>query len=418
MKQPKLRFKADDGNQYPEWEEKRLEEVAVRITRKNKDNCTDIPLTISSLDGLIDQRDFFNKIVASKDMSGYYLLKRGEFAYNKSYSKGFDFGSIKRLNLYDEGALSTLYICFALNDNEDSDFYQKYFDSLSWYPELQKICAEGARNHGLLNVSTNDFFQLKLHVPKSKEEQKEIASLFTELDILIQSAEKELEGYRELKRGMLQKMFPKNGEKVPEIRFLADDGSQFPEWEEKKIDDVATCFAGATPSTKIPEYWKDGTIRWMSSGEVNNGQIHDTEKRISQLGFDKCSTKMVKPNTVVMALAGQGKTRGMVAITRVPLCTNQSLCAIETNDDICDDYLYQYLQIQYNNLRLISSGDGTRGGLNLKLIGGYIVSVPCFEEQKKIGEYFQNLDNLIASQQQELDGYKELKKGLLQQMFC
>ena len=418
MKQPKLRFKADDGNQYPEWEEKRLEEVAVRITRKNKDNCTDIPLTISSLDGLIDQRDFFNKIVASKDMSGYYLLKRGEFAYNKSYSKGFDFGSIKRLNLYDEGALSTLYICFALNDNEDSDFYQKYFDSLSWYPELQKICAEGARNHGLLNVSTNDFFQLKLHVPKSKEEQQEIASLFTELDILIKSAEKELEGYRELKRGMLQKMFPKNGKKVPEIRFLADDGSQFPEWEEKKIDDVATCFAGATPSTKIPEYWKDGTIRWMSSGEVNNGQIHDTEKRISQLGFDKCSTKMVKPNTVVMALAGQGKTRGMVAITRVPLCTNQSLCAIETNDDICDDYLYQYLQIQYNNLRLISSGDGTRGGLNLKLIGGYIVSVPCLEEQKKIGEYFQNLDNLIASQQQELDGYKKLKKGLLQQMFC
>lgn len=418
MKQPKLRFKADDGNRYPEWEEKRLEEVAVRITRKNKDNCTDIPLTISSLDGLIDQRDFFNKIVASKDMSGYYLLKRGEFAYNKSYSNGFDFGSIKRLNLYDEGALSTLYICFALNDNEDSDFYQKYFDSLSWYPELQKICAEGARNHGLLNVSTNDFFQLKLHVPKSKEEQQEIASLFTELDNLIQSAQKELDGYRELKQGMLQKMFPKKGEKVPEIRFLADDGSQFPEWEEKKIDDIATCFAGATPSTKIPEYWKDGTIRWMSSGEVNNGQIHDTEKRISQLGFDKCSTKMVKPNTVVMALAGQGKTRGMVAITRVPLCTNQSLCAIETNDDICDDYLYQYLQIQYNNLRLISSGDGTRGGLNLKLIGGYIVSAPCLEEQKKIGEYFQNLDNLIASQEQELDGYKELKKGLLQQMFC
>lgn len=418
MKQPKLRFKADDGNQYPEWEEKRLEEVAVRITRKNKDNCTDIPLTISSLDGLIDQRDFFNKIVASKDMSGYYLLKRGEFAYNKSYSKGFDFGSIKRLNLYDEGALSTLYICFALNDNEDSDFYQKYFDSLSWYPELQKICAEGARNHGLLNVPTDDFFRLKLHVPVSKKEQQKIAFLFTELDDLIQSAEKELDGYRELKQGMLQKMFPKKGETTPEIRFKADDGSDFPEWEEKKIDDVATCFAGATPSTKISEYWEEGTIRWMSSGEVNNGQIYDTEKRISQLGFDKCSTKMVKPNSVVMALAGQGKTRGMVAITRVPICTNQSLCAIETKDDICDDYLYQYLQTQYNNLRLISSGDGTRGGLNLKLVGGYVIVVPCLEEQKKIGEYFQNLDNLIASQQQELDGYKELKKGLLQQMFC
>lgn len=203
----------------------------------------------------------------------------------------------------------------------------------------------------------------------------------------------------------------------PKLRFKADAGSQFPDWEEKKIDDVATCFAGATPSTKIPEYWEDGTIRWMSSGEVNNGQIHDTEKRISQLGFDKCSTKMVKPNTVVMALAGQGKTRGMVAITRVPLCTNQSLCAIETNDDICDDYLYQYLQTQYNNLRLISSGDGTRGGLNLKLIGGYIVSVPCFAEQQKIAEFLSTIDTVIKKQKETVSVWEERKKGVMQKLF-
>lgn len=154
-----LRFRADDGSEFPDWEDKRLGEIAIRVTRKNEDNITDIPLTISSADGLIDQRKFFNKIVASKNMSGYYLLKKGEFAYNKSYSKGYDFGSIKRLNLYDEGALSTLYICFALNKDENSDFYQKYFESLSWYPELQKICAEGARNHGLLNVPTSDFLK-------------------------------------------------------------------------------------------------------------------------------------------------------------------------------------------------------------------------------------------------------------------
>ena len=104
MNEPKLRFKADDGSEFPDWEEKKLNEIAVRVTRKNKDNVTDIPLTISSADGLIDQRNFFNKVVASKDMSGYYLLKNGEFAYNKSYSKGYDFGSIKRLELYDEGA--------------------------------------------------------------------------------------------------------------------------------------------------------------------------------------------------------------------------------------------------------------------------------------------------------------------------
>ena len=202
-----VRFKADDGSNFPEWEEKKLNEIAVRVTRKNKDNVTDIPLTISSADGLIDQRNFFNKVVASKDMSGYFSLKNGEFAYNKSYSKGYNFGSIKRLDLYDEGALSTLYICFALNKNENSDFYQKYFDSLSWYPELQKICAEGARNHGLLNVPTNDFFQLKLCVPSSDKEQHKIADCLSSLDEVIEKQKETLVAWEELKKGLLQQMF-------------------------------------------------------------------------------------------------------------------------------------------------------------------------------------------------------------------
>lgn len=202
-----VRFKADDGSDFPEWAEKKLNEIAVRVTRKNKDNVTDIPLTISSADGLIDQRNFFNKVVASKDMSGYFLLKNGEFAYNKSYSKGYNFGSIKRLDLYDEGALSTLYICFALNKNENSDFYQKYFDSLSWYPELQKICAEGARNHGLLNVPTNDFFQLKLCVPSSDKEQHKIADCLSSLDEVIEKQKETLVAWEELKKGLLQQMF-------------------------------------------------------------------------------------------------------------------------------------------------------------------------------------------------------------------
>lgn len=202
-----VRFKTDDGSEFPKWEEKKLGEIAVRIIRKNSNNVTDIPLTISSVDGLIDQRNFFNKIVASKDMSGYYLLKKGEFAYNKSYSKGYDFGSIKRLNLYNEGALSTLYICFALNENENSDFYQTYFDSLVWYPELQKICAEGARNHGLLNVPTNDFFEMKLRVPKSIQEQQKIADCLSSMDQLIEKQKKTVLAWKELKKGLLQQMF-------------------------------------------------------------------------------------------------------------------------------------------------------------------------------------------------------------------
>ena len=155
-KRPKLRFPGFDDP----WKAEKLSDFAERVTRKNTNNETSLPLTISSKDGLVDQISYFNKTVASKDMSGYYLLKNGEYAYNKSYSVGYDFGSVKRLDRYDMGALSTLYICFALKKH-DSDFIKAYFDSLKWYREIYMISAEGARNHGLLNVPTDEFFDTK-----------------------------------------------------------------------------------------------------------------------------------------------------------------------------------------------------------------------------------------------------------------
>ena len=161
-----------------------------------------MPLTISSKDGLVDQVTYFNKKVSSKDMSGYYLLKNGEFAYNKSYSVGYDFGSIKRLDMYDEGALSTLYICFALKKH-NSDFIKTYFDSLKWYKEIYMIAAEGARNHGLLNVSTEDFFDTVHTLPKSIEEQTKIADFLTLLEQRILKQEKLVNALKLYKRGVI-----------------------------------------------------------------------------------------------------------------------------------------------------------------------------------------------------------------------
>ena len=155
----------------------------------------------------------------------------------------------------------------------------------------------------------------------------------------------------------------------------------------------------------------------MSSGEVNNREIYETEKKISELGYEKSSTKMIKPNTVVIALAGQGKTRGMVAIARISVCTNQSLCAIETNDMVNDDYLYQYLITQYDNLRRISSGDGTRGGLNLQLVGEYKVFLPVLPEQCKIADLLSAVDDVIAAQEAEVAAWERRKKGVMQKLF-
>lgn len=201
-----VRFKADDGSDFPEWEEKRLGEISNRVTRKNLNCETNVPLTISGSYGLIDQRLFFNKIVAAEDLSKYYLLKKGEFAYNRSSSIGYDYGAIKRLTNYEQGAVSTLYLCFSTNNNVNDNFLLWYFESGKWHKYAQTVCAEGARNHGLLNISANDFFDLPVIFPALPEQQK-IADCLSSIDEVIQKEKEELEKWQELKKGLLQQMF-------------------------------------------------------------------------------------------------------------------------------------------------------------------------------------------------------------------
>lgn len=166
------------------WEQRKLREVAHRVIRKNEGNQSDLPLTISAQHGLVDQRDYFNSQVASRDMSGYYLLENGEFAYNKSTSADSPWGAIKRLTKYEKGCLSTLYICFRL-DQGDPEFLVTYYETNRWHGAVQMIAAEGARNHGLLNIAPDDFFETALTLPCSTEEQRQIGCFFTQLNSLI-----------------------------------------------------------------------------------------------------------------------------------------------------------------------------------------------------------------------------------------
>lgn len=161
-----------------------------------------------------------------------------------------------------------------------------------------------------------------------------------------------------------------------------------------QIADVCELKAGATPKTSIKEYWEDGTIPWMSSGEVNLKKVYNTEKYITESGYKNSSTKLIPKESVVIALAGQGKTRGTVAMNMIPLCTNQSLCALVCKDNINPYFLYYYLDTQYENLRYISSGNGNRGGLNLKMISSYEIPLPSLSEQQRIVDILDRFDTL------------------------
>ena len=190
-----------------DWKIFKLSDFASRIIRKNN-GTTDIPLTISAQYGLIDQRDFFSKVVASADMSGYYLLRKGEYAYNRSTSNDYPFGSIKRLELYDKGAVSTLYLCFSVNENVMvNDFVKWYFESSQWYRSINEICAEGARNHGLLNVPTDGFFNTTHILPTDTKEQTVIATFLSLIQEKLEISQKGLNKLTELRNGLMQQLF-------------------------------------------------------------------------------------------------------------------------------------------------------------------------------------------------------------------
>lgn len=200
---PKIRFKGFEG----EWKNVKLNSFAKRVTRKNSHLESTLALTIASAHGLVSQIDYFNNLVVGSNIRNYYLLKKGEFAYNKSYSNGYPFGSVKRLDRYEQGILSTLYITFSIDNSISSDYLTHFFDTNLWHKEVAERAAEGARNHGLLNIGANDFLDINIWKPESKAEQQAIANYFTSLDRQIFLQSQRLEKLKQIKSACLDKMF-------------------------------------------------------------------------------------------------------------------------------------------------------------------------------------------------------------------
>lgn len=200
---PKIRFKGFEE----EWKKVKLNSFAKRVTRKNSHLESTLALTIASAHGLVSQIDYFNNLVVGSNIRNYYLLKKGEFAYNKSYSNGYPFGSVKRLERYEQGILSTLYITFSIDNSISSDYLTHFFDTNLWHKEVAERAAEGARNHGLLNIGANDFLDINIWKPESKSEQQAIASYFTSLDRQISLQSQRLEKLKQIKSACLDKMF-------------------------------------------------------------------------------------------------------------------------------------------------------------------------------------------------------------------
>ena len=400
-KRPKLRFPGFDEP----WKAEMLSDFSERVTRKNTKNETNLPLTISSKDGLVDQISYFNKMVASKDISSYYLLKEGEYAYNKSYSVGYDFGSIKRLDRYPMGALSTLYICFALK-RHNSDFIRAYFDSLKWYREIYMISAEGARNHGLLNVPTEDFFQTIHYLPQDTREQRKIANFIITLDRRIDAQQSLVKSLKKYKRGVISALLSSKTNPYYSSEI----------WKEVALCDVASGFEyGINAAATV----YDGSHKYIRITDIDdNSHLYSQDVPVSPEG-QVDEKYRVRENDILFARTGASVGKSYrYQRSDGDLYYAGFLIRIHVNSDVNCGYVFQNtLTEAYRRWVLLESARSGQPGINAEQYKQYRFLLPPLELQNKISTLATNLDNLICKEENLLSQIEQVKIALLQRLF-
>lgn len=371
-----------------------------RITRKNQDLVSELPLTISAQYGLIDQNEFFDKRVASKDVSGYYLIENGEFAYNKSTSTDAPWGAIKRLDRYENGVLSTLYIVFGIKENNlvDSDFLVSYYSTNLWHKGIHEIAAEGARNHGLLNIAPADFFETKLMIPQDIEEQKKIGKYFEELDHLITLHQRKCDQTKNLKKYMLQKMFPQNGAKVPEIRF---DGYTY-DWEQRKLGDIGSTFTGLSGKTK--EDFGHGDAQFITYMNVFSNPVANLE--MTEAVEIDAKQNCVKKGDVFFTTSSETPEEvGMSCVmpeNKDNIYLNSFCFGYRPTEKFDLDYLAYVLRADSFRQEMTFLAQGiSRYNISKNKVMEVSIPIPNLEEQTMVGQYFSNLDHLITLHQRQ-----------------
>lgn len=257
----------------------------------------------------------------------------------------------------------------------------------------------------VFGISKQALRNVRVPLP-SPDEQRVIAEALSEVDRLLAALEALIAKKQAIKQATTQRLL------TGKTRLPGFSG----EWEAKRIGQFASCGAGGTPSTTVPEYW-GGPIRWMNSGELNKRIVNDVEGRITERGLRESSTNIVPPRCVLVGLAGQGKTRGTVAMNTVELCTNQSIAAIYPNRSFVSDYLYHNLDARYEELRSLSAGGGGRGGLNLQIILSLDVPFPRKDEQRAIAAVLCDMDAEIVALEQRRNKAHAVKEGMMQQLL-
>ena len=372
MNVPKLRFKEFND----EWCYQSLSKYVNRITTKNKNNESDLVLTISAQYGLVDQTFFFNRSVSSSNLTGYYLLNNGDFAYNKSYSNGYPWGAIKRLNKYNQGVVSSLYICFKTNNLIDSNFLEQYFETNKWYQQISEVSVEGARNHGLLNIAVNDFFNTKHYIPSIKEQEK-ISKFLSLLDKKIELQNKKIEDLKLFKLSKYSSVFSKSNNKI-------------------KLSDICIIEKGKQINSDL--LIEKGNYYMLNGGILPSGYLNE-----------------YNTNENTITISEGGNSCGYVNFNKTKFWCGGH-CYKIISSSVNSSYLYHLLKHNEKIIMDLRVGSGLPN-IQKKDLAALKLSIHKNDEQLKIGILFDTFDKKINLETNKLNKFKELKKALMQVMF-
>ena len=378
-------------------------ELVDRVVRKNTNNESTLPLTISAQYGLVDQITYFNNRVASRDVSNYYLVLNGEFAYNKSTSDGYPFGAVKRLDLYEKGVLSTLYIVFSPKKEQqvDSDFLTVFFDTDRWHKGVAERAAEGARNHGLLNISAEDFFDIDLSVPKDVAEQKQIGAFIRQLDNLITLHQRQPFLHSPPDISLIVQLTP------PFYTFS---------WEQRKLGEVIRLngrigFRGYTEKDIVTK--DDGGVLTFSPTNIVDNKLTTNCKNtyITRFKYDESPEIKIHNGDILFVKTGStlGKSALVTGLSE-DATLNPQVVVMRTNN-----LNVEFLAAMLVTNAIISQVNSAKIGgaiptLTETRIKDFDVAIPVSEaEKEQIGQFFSQLDHLITLHQRQTIVYAVIR---------
>ena len=396
MAKPKIRFKGYTDD----WEQRKLGEVFREYSKKGH---TELPtLTIIQGGGTVKREDSDRNLMYDEaNLSNYKMVRKDDFIVHlRSFEGGLEKSSL-------DGIISPAYHTFH-SDEADSRFYYTYFRSFEFIKHKLVPHVYGIRDGRSIDIEGMKSIEIPY---TSLSEQRIIGDYLELLDHLITLHQRKCEETKKIKKYMLQKMFPQNGQTVPEIRFAGFTDA----WEQRKLGELAEIVGGGTPSTGVDSYW-DGDIDWYAPAEIGEQiYLESSQRKITEKGLNKSSAKLLPMGTVLFtSRAGIGKT----AILLKEGCTNQGFQSIVPNKEKLDSYF-----IFTRTKELKRYGETVGAGSTFVEVSGKqmanmeLMMPKTMSEQQKIGEYFANLDHLITLHQHKCEELQNMKKFMLQNMF-